>query len=89
MQIDRIDFVSRDLLTIDEAGKLEAGARVKSAEHGAIGEVVPARLPGILRIDWKECLHYDRRLRDYIGSSEWDLLDLDDWSETLPLHRVR
>lgn len=89
MQIDRIDFVGTSDLTIDEAGRLEEGDRVKSTEHGAIGEVVPARLPGVLRIDWKENLHFDRRLRDYIGSSEWDLLDLDDWSETLPLRRVR
>jgi hypothetical protein len=85
----RIDFVGTADLTIDQAGRLQEGDRVRHSLHGSIGEVVPGRLPGMLRIDWVETPWYDHELGDYIASSEYDLLDIDDWSDTLPLRTVR
>lgn len=63
-------------MLIDEAAKLENGARVRDTNTGALGEVVPSGV-GFLTVRWVEHLRYDRELRDYIASTTWDLLDLD------------
>ena len=66
-------------LALDAHDREEHGrtpVRVRSTEHpDTIGEVRPGTYTSTLLVVWVQNEWYDARLRDYIASTEWDLLD--------------
>jgi hypothetical protein len=73
-------------MTAEQAHGLAEGTVVRDTETGAVGRV---EFPGAgyFKVVWTENAPYDKRMRDYLASTEWDLLDAD-FSGALPLEVV-